>query len=244
MWDKGENATRQSSCSDSAAGHCELFATAATLLLRKADIPTRYAVGYNHPGGKPKERRAVVRERHAHAWVHRLLQRANGTILIRRTGSWASVEAERLPGGSRWRDLWSQAWFGFSKWRLWKNQPTSLHSMDHRAPSPLCSWHSFSGGKARPGQKAGKQQAPNKVHPGFDSEFYAIERSLEAQGFWSTKTRNRSRLADANPGSGAARALGYPLKAGLAALPTAFSIPTAWSAMIVVRCARGVRRVG
>ena len=47
-------------------GHCEYFATATTLLLRRARIPARYAVGYyvhERSGSK-----YVVRLRDAHAW--------------------------------------------------------------------------------------------------------------------------------------------------------------------------------
>jgi hypothetical protein len=48
------------------AGHCEYFATATTLLLRKLDLPTRYAVGYavHETTGSGY----VVRLRDAHAW--------------------------------------------------------------------------------------------------------------------------------------------------------------------------------
>lgn len=50
------------------AGHCEYFATAATLMLREAGIPVRYATGYavierdRVPGG------FVIRGTHGHAW--------------------------------------------------------------------------------------------------------------------------------------------------------------------------------
>lgn len=49
-------------------GHCELFATATTLLLRTAGIPTRYITGYAVEEFSELEDRYVVRARHAHAW--------------------------------------------------------------------------------------------------------------------------------------------------------------------------------
>ncbi len=52
----------------SRAGHCEYFATAATLLLRQAKIPARYSIGYavNERDGKRHE--FVLRGTHHHAW--------------------------------------------------------------------------------------------------------------------------------------------------------------------------------
>src|SRR5262249_15769964 len=48
------------------SGHCEYFATAGVLLLRRIGIPARYAVGYAvHEGSGSK---FVVRQRDAHAW--------------------------------------------------------------------------------------------------------------------------------------------------------------------------------
>src|SRR4029450_9757241 len=47
-------------------GHCEYFATATVLLLRKLNIPARYAVGYSVH--EASGRKFVVRERDAHAW--------------------------------------------------------------------------------------------------------------------------------------------------------------------------------
>ncbi len=51
------------------AGHCEFFATAAALLLRHADIPTRYVTGYIAHEYSRIENRLIVRQRDAHAWV-------------------------------------------------------------------------------------------------------------------------------------------------------------------------------
>jgi hypothetical protein len=49
-------------------GHCEYFATATTLLLRRLGIPARYTVGYSVQEFSELERAFVVRNRHAHAW--------------------------------------------------------------------------------------------------------------------------------------------------------------------------------
>jgi transglutaminase-like putative cysteine protease len=51
------------------AGHCEFFATAATLLLRQANIPARYVTGYIAHEYSRIEKQLIVRQRDAHAWV-------------------------------------------------------------------------------------------------------------------------------------------------------------------------------
>ncbi|MGC6582685.1 MAG: transglutaminase-like domain-containing protein [Akkermansiaceae bacterium] len=54
-------------------GHCEYFASATALLLRRAGIPTRYVVGYalEEKGNDPQE--WIVRGKHAHAWTQAYL---------------------------------------------------------------------------------------------------------------------------------------------------------------------------
>ena len=51
------------------AGHCEYFATATALLLRAANIPTRYVVGYLVDEYSPLEGQYIARGSHAHSWV-------------------------------------------------------------------------------------------------------------------------------------------------------------------------------
>jgi protein-glutamine gamma-glutamyltransferase len=51
------------------AGHCEYFATAATMLLRQAGIPARYARGWSVQEYSPLEDAWISRDSHAHAWV-------------------------------------------------------------------------------------------------------------------------------------------------------------------------------
>ena len=49
-------------------GHCEYFASAATLILRQAGIPTRYTTGYSVTESDAKQREYVIRGTHGHAW--------------------------------------------------------------------------------------------------------------------------------------------------------------------------------
>jgi hypothetical protein len=71
---------------DQRSGHCEYFASATSLLLRLAGIPTRYAVGYSVHEYSPSEQAYVVRARNAHAWVMAYVD-----------GAWMTVDT--TPGG-------------------------------------------------------------------------------------------------------------------------------------------------
>ncbi len=51
------------------SGHCEFFATATVLLLRRAGLPARYATGFAVHEYSGLEGRWVIRWRDAHAWV-------------------------------------------------------------------------------------------------------------------------------------------------------------------------------
>lgn len=53
---------------DTKRGHCELFATAAALLLREMGVPTRLAVGFR-VGSLPRGDLLSVKNTDAHAWV-------------------------------------------------------------------------------------------------------------------------------------------------------------------------------
>lgn len=50
-------------------GHCEYFATAATLLLREAGVPARYCVGYSVMERDMDRNEFVIRGVHGHAWA-------------------------------------------------------------------------------------------------------------------------------------------------------------------------------
>ena len=53
---------------ESRAGHCEYFASATTLMLRRLGVPARYVVGYSIQEWNSGMNMYVVRQRHAHAW--------------------------------------------------------------------------------------------------------------------------------------------------------------------------------
>jgi hypothetical protein len=168
-------------------GHCEYFATATTLLLRAAHIPARYATGF-----AVEEKRGqsyVVRERHAHAWCVAWIN-GEWRDVDTTPPAWFNAEARRASLWEPVRDLLSQIWFEFSRWRWghteWKQYLLWLIV-------PLLS---LALGKVllqRQWRRASlRNAAPN--HPwevlGLDSEFYRVERALMASGFgrWPGET--------------------------------------------------------
>jgi len=54
---------------DTKRGHCEYFATAMVVILRKLGIPSRIVTGYYTDEFNPITGEYIVRESHAHAWV-------------------------------------------------------------------------------------------------------------------------------------------------------------------------------
>lgn len=67
------------------AAHCEFFATAAALLLRRHGVPTRYVTGYvvTEQGGESDQ--WFARNRHAHAWVEAFDVRLNRWVVVEAT---------------------------------------------------------------------------------------------------------------------------------------------------------------
>lgn len=84
---------------DHRAGHCEYFASATSLLLRAAGIPTRYTVGYAVDEYSSAEQQYVVRASNAHAWV---MAYVNGSWVTVETtpGDGLSLSANRSGGSS------------------------------------------------------------------------------------------------------------------------------------------------
>ncbi len=100
----------------SKAGHCEYFATATTLLLRTAGIPSRYAAGYAVTEYSDLEDTYIVRKRHAHAWTIAYLngrwQEVDNTPAV-----WLNIEEEMAAWWEPIYDIWSWLRYEFSYWR-------------------------------------------------------------------------------------------------------------------------------
>ncbi|MDB6038892.1 MAG: transglutaminase-like enzyme predicted cysteine protease [Verrucomicrobiales bacterium] len=154
------------------AGHCEYFATAATLLLRAAHIPARYATGYS-----VQERHNdtyFVRDRHAHAWS---LYFENGSWhdLDATPAGWGALEQKEASLFEPVRDLFSGIWYRFSLWR-WNADKSWINSavlFSVAGAGALLSWRLFFR-KRTPGDSS----LPKKRQIGADSELFLIEKAL------------------------------------------------------------------
>lgn len=110
----------------SKTGHCEHFASAATLMLRQAGIPARYTVGYAVQEYDPQREEWLLRGRHAHAWV-----RAWDAASQR----WRDIDvtpAAAVAFGAISPPWWQGALDTWQRWRedftVWRTQE------EHRAP--------------------------------------------------------------------------------------------------------------
>lgn len=172
------------------AGHCEYFATATVLLLRRAGIPARYAAGYSVQESAGKGR-FVVRERHAHAWAIYFDAESDGWRDLDTTPpGWGPTEAATARSWEVIRDLFSRIWFEFSKWR-WLADRSALQNYLLWLILPLTAILAHRLLTAKRRTRAGFEKSgglTNTLRPGLDSEFYRIEERLETLGLGRLKT--------------------------------------------------------
>lgn len=91
-------------------GHCEFFATATALLLRAADIPTRYVVGYAINEYSRLEGQYIGRASHAHSWAQAYVD--GKWITVDTTPPvWFSLEQADSSAITPLVDLW--AWLAY-----------------------------------------------------------------------------------------------------------------------------------
>jgi len=165
----------------SRSGHCEYFATATVLLLKAAGLPARYATGYSVQEFSRLENLYVVRARHAHAWA---LVYVDGAWRDFDTtpAVWVDIEAKDAALWEPIADLWSRGVFLFSKWR-WSAREGGFTKHIGWLVVPLIAllaWKLYA--KKRVVRIRTEQELQNIIrsYPGADSEFYALEKRLNA----------------------------------------------------------------
>ncbi len=84
---------------DARYGYCEMFATAAALMLRSQGIPTRLVTGYDPGEYNPTLDQTIVRESDAHAWIEAFFP-GHGWVPVDPTPSFPALAATRFP--ERW----------------------------------------------------------------------------------------------------------------------------------------------
>ncbi len=163
------------------SGHCEYFATATVLLLRRLEIPARYAVGYVvHEGSG---RKYVVRQRDAHAWCLVWDERNQTWQDFDTTpGSWVETESKRASPFQWLSDAWSRIGFEIAKIR-WGQSRLRQYLLIVIIPGLALLLYQilFRRGRKR---RQGREEESDRtmLWPGLDSEFYLLEKELARRG--------------------------------------------------------------
>jgi protein-glutamine gamma-glutamyltransferase len=164
------------------SGHCEYFATAGVLLLRRAGIPARYAVGWavheGTGGGK-----YVVRQRDAHAWCLVWSQKnAAWHDWDFTPGSWVRAETAHASPLQFLSDWWSRLSFELSKFR-WGQSHLRQYFLWALAPIlTLLLYQIVFRSRHRQQRRVARAEAEARDWPGLDSEFYQLEQRLVRRG--------------------------------------------------------------
>lgn len=104
-------------------GHCEYFATAAALLLRAANVPTRYCVGYAVMERDMKRDEFVIRGTHGHAWTRVWDESKSVWIDFDPTPpNWLTTETSGSSETSKFSDTYQRFKEDFF---LWRNRPAN-----------------------------------------------------------------------------------------------------------------------
>ena len=105
------------------SGHCEYFATAATLILREAGVPARYAIGYAVVERDSKRAEYIIRGTHGHSWCRVWDEQGGRWIDFDATPpSWLVATPPASTLAQRFNDAQKRLREDFS---LWRNQPAN-----------------------------------------------------------------------------------------------------------------------
>ncbi len=166
----------------SKAGHCEYFASATVLLLRRLGIPARYVVGYSVQEFNSTLGMYIVRQRHAHAWAIAWL--TDRWVVIDTTPAiWAEAEADNA---GLLRPLWDMAANGTFLLQLWWSQQKledyqlELYGIGIIL-ALILAWRIATGEQVRIRQTPAPD-AEGPANPGMGSAFFRIEQRLVDSG--------------------------------------------------------------
>jgi transglutaminase-like putative cysteine protease len=176
------------------AGHCEYFATAATLLARAAGVPARYATGFAAIEYSPLEGAWVVRTRHAHAWSRAWV---NGRWMDLDTtpASWGIEEENEAPAWQGLADLLRYAGFRWSQRGEFKVGDSWYAVLAVLAV--ILAWRVLRGRRVLRDEES--IAAARRRYPGEDSEFYAVAQALPPRESSETHAEWLKRIASDIP---------------------------------------------
>ena len=183
-------------------GHCEYYATATVLLLRKLGIPARYAVGYfvHEPSGKGY----VVRLRDAHAWClvwdkkNRCWQNLDTT-----PAEWIAEEDEHASPFQFISDF--QSWVEYEILKFFEYSHNNVREYIFWTLIPALAFLLYRIFRGSRRYKKTEEEVERHTWPGLDSEFYQLEQKLAQNGLprergeslsaWLQRAMNDAHLA-------------------------------------------------
>jgi transglutaminase-like putative cysteine protease len=174
------------------AGHCEYFATAATLLARAAGVPARYATGFAAIEHSALEGAWVIRTRHSHAWSRAWVD-GHWVDVDATPAAWGVEEASDAPYWQGLADLFRYAGFRWTQRGEFKAGDSWYVVL--AALALYLAWSVLRGRRVIREEKT--VAALKKHHPGEDSEFYAAEKSLPPREASETHAAWLARISSA-----------------------------------------------
>jgi transglutaminase-like putative cysteine protease len=164
------------------AGHCEYFATSATLILRELGVPARYVTGYSVQPSSTSGDTYLVRARHAHAWAVAYDSERKQWLEVDATPpNWKEEVGEEASIWEPVSDFFSNLYFQYSKWRWSKVSYTKYMPIFLFPLVGILVWRIVSR-KTSKRTAAGGTESDKHTWPGLDSEFFALEKKLHETG--------------------------------------------------------------
>ncbi len=161
-------------------GHCEYFASATTLLLRRMGIPARYVTGYAVHEWSDLEGAWVMRARDGHAWTTAWIDGAWRDV-DPTPGGWIEAEATGAPWWETVTDPFAWLRYRFTLWRQGGTDETSsMNPLWLLLIAPLAGWVAWGVVRRSRRTDAGVAMLPvGSPEPGIA----ALEDALRRLGF-------------------------------------------------------------
>lgn len=167
-------------------GHCEYFASSLALLARLAGVPTRVVTGYR-VAERSRWGYAVVRQRHAHAWVEAWLDERWVTVDPTPAAPLAASAPTETPAVSALLDRLATGWEAMDDWLARR----SAFELAMALVTTLSAWILYRSLYARRRRALGATRGEPPL-PGF----IALGRALARHGVAREPSETVARFAD------------------------------------------------
>ena len=164
------------------SGHCEYFATATVLLLRVVGIPARYTVGFSIQEYSQLERAYIARSRHSHSWAEVYVD-GRWRVVDTTPGVWGDLEDEHASSWQSLLDLWSWLMYHLDRVRTGESGLEDYYVWLLIPLLALLVWRLTERTRVRRGTAELHGIPGRRQGSGLDSEFLALIKQLEAQGY-------------------------------------------------------------